>query len=235
MNRQFIQKKYMNRMVMLVYALLAAVALCLTLACSLASAEETSAWAINFSQLFGEDADRVPKALQSSAGKADVVAMQTFRLPASLKSIEDEAFEGTAIVSVDLPETVESIGENAFARIPSLRVVRIPEKTKQIAKTAFAGSNNVTIIGSPGSYARTWAHENGIPFVPIVVMFVGADNNPVSSASGDRQTQVDTDCIDLAEGTRRGIQWRFIGEIKAEQCEQFIANHILGRAPPVIA
>ena len=55
-------------------------------------------------------------------------ATPTFNLPASLQIIEAEAFEGTAIVTVDLPETVETIGERAFANIPTLRQITIPQK-----------------------------------------------------------------------------------------------------------
>ena len=77
-------------------------------------------------------------------------ATTTFKLPASLKAIQDEAFEGTALVTVDLSGTsVEKIGERAFANIPTLIGIRVPEKTRFIAKTAFAGSDHVTLTGAP--------------------------------------------------------------------------------------
>ena len=44
-----------------------------------------------------------------------------FRFPASLQIIEEEAFEGTSIVIVDLPESVEEIGDRAFAEIETLK------------------------------------------------------------------------------------------------------------------
>ena len=159
----------------------------------------------------------------------------TFKLPASLQVIEDEAFEGTAIVSIDLPETVESIGERAFADIPTLLSVKIPEKTKEIARTAFSGSNNVTITAAPNSYARTWAKDNGIPFSPIVVMHAGTGNPQVSTGLAAGQTRIDIEISGAAVDREKMPHWRPIDEIKAEQYDQYIANCILGRAPPACA
>ena len=69
--------------------------------------------------------------------RAETAAPPIFQLPVSLRVIEDEAFEGTAIVSAALPDSVESIGERAFANISALRSVKIPNATKEIAKSAF--------------------------------------------------------------------------------------------------
>ena len=161
----------------------------------------------------------------------DAVTIPLFRLPALLQIIEEEAFEGTAFVTVELPETVETIGEKAFANIPTLRSVKIPEKTREIAVTAFAGSNHVTIIAAPGSYAKTWARENGVPFTPITVMFAGAGSSPISASAAGFETDFSLN-FDSADDKTENRQWRPAGEIKADQYEQFIANHILGRAPP---
>ena len=58
-------------------------------------------------------------------------SVPVFKLPASLQVIEDEAFEGTAIVSVDLPESVESI---ATARLPASRACG-PLRSRRIPLT----------------------------------------------------------------------------------------------------
>ena len=98
-------------------------------------------------------------------------------LPTSLTIIEDEAFVGTAITNVVLPENVEVIGDYAFANIQTLMKISIPNKTAYIGKNAFKDSTNVKITGAPKGYAKTWAHEHGIPFNPITSFY--AFNNTV--------------------------------------------------------
>ncbi len=164
----------------------------------------------------------------------DSITAPTFKLPAGLQIIEDEAFEGTAIVVIDLPETVESIGEQAFANIATLRKVNIPEKTKQIARTAFAGSNNVTITGAPGSYARTWARENAIPFTPILVMYAGTDDLLLSGYFTTQNNIIDLNSR-ITGKNQNNHQWRPVEENKAEHSKEFKTNHVLGRAPPAKA
>ncbi len=168
------------------------------------------------------------------ANAEKVEAVPPFVLPASLCIIEDEAFEGTAIVSVDLPDTVDSIGERAFANIPTLRSIKIPGKTKQIAKTAFAGSNQVTLMGPYGSYALAWARENEMPYVPATV-FV-ADNQTVrGTISGSQFTDPweqdvhDSDDEGISDLTGRSA------DITDNRYIEGIANHIQGRSPPTCA
>ena len=62
-------------------------------------------------------------------------------LPRGLKKIESEAFLNTAAVEIDIPDSVEEIGENAF---PS----------------------GVTLIVGEGTDAETWARNNG--YTPVV-------------------------------------------------------------------
>ena len=90
---------------------------------------------------------------------------RTFRLPSSLMVIEDEAFEGTAVQQVVLPEGLLSIGESAFENAPFLTDVYIPGTTEYIADSAFSMTANLTIHGIEGSYAMEWAQRNEIPFV----------------------------------------------------------------------
>lgn len=170
----------------------------------------------------------------SLANSEKVEAVPTFVLPASLCIIEDEVFEGTAIVSVDLPDTVENIGERAFADIPTLRSIKIPGKVKQIAKTAFVGSNQVTVMSTYGSYAFAWARENEIPYVPATV-FV-ADNQTISvtissSRFSDPWGQNVPDSDDEGASDPTGSS----ADITDNRYIEGIANHIQGRSPPTCA
>ncbi len=161
--------------------------------------------------------------------------VSSFRLPASLQVIEDEAFEGTAAAFVELPESLESIGERAFADIRCLQFVKIPDSVKKIAKTAFAGSAHVAIAAAPGSYAGQFARENGLPFAAITVVRAETDRSltPADSAAG--RTKMDMDIHGEADEGEHTDQWRPLDEIKQELFDQCTAHGISGRAPPANA
>lgn len=207
-------------------AVLLTIVLSAMLTCAFAATDDSAAWEDQLfliSQIRNETEETEPETVSA-----------VLRLPSSLRIIEDEAFESTAIISADFPETLESIGEHAFADIPTLRSIRIPENTKQIAKTAFAGSNGVTITGVPGSYARTWAKENGIPFAPVTVMTAGGRAVQISADNSHRQDFVHTD-KEASSGKAQNDSWRPFTEIQSERYDAWFTNHISGRAPPACA
>lgn len=157
-------------------------------------------------------------------------------LPFSLQVIDDSAFEGTALVSVDIPESVTYIGDNAFANIPSLLAVRIPDATEFIGKDAFANSNKVTITASSNSYARTWAKDNGFRFRLLATF--SASNGGVSysfqsdpdfhSSQKERMESSGTANTNIRE-RRTG---RTVGELKASQYKGVAALYVQSRYFP---
>ena len=88
----------------------------------------------------------------------------TFTFPKALKIIEDEAFEGTSVKTVILPDGLQYIGERAFDKIETLRKVYIPESAVYIADTAFYKGAAYTVYGIRGSYAEDWAKKHRVPF-----------------------------------------------------------------------
>ncbi len=160
----------------------------------------------------------------------------SFTLPASLQIIDDSAFEGTALVSVDIPESVTYIGDNAFANIPSLLAVRIPDATEFIGKDAFTNSNQVTITASSNSYARTWAKDNGFRFQLLATF--SASNGGVSysfqSDPGFRSSQKERlETTDTANtNIRERRTGRTVGELKASQYKGVAALYIQSRYFP---
>lgn len=189
-------------------------------------------------QMIEDDAfEGTPIALSDHMGKGEpsdyaIGKVPVASLPAMLQRIEDQAFEGTAVVVIELPETVESIGERAFAGNPHLRIIRIPEKTQYIANNAFAGSHHVMISGASGSYARTWAGKHGIPFSPITMITAG--NQTLSGLVILNGSDIET--IETASG--EGMEnhpVRRNGDIKAEVYKQQIAHQVQGRSPPFCA
>ena len=162
----------------------------------------------------------------------NIEEIPTFRLPSSLQIIEDEAFEGTAIVSVEIPETVESIGNRAFANIPTLHSVRISPNTKHIAKTAFADSDQVVLTGTSNSYARTWANENGFPFVPIAVITANNQTTQITVTYRQSDDLFRLNQVDSCDEDEKSPTEYAVGEFKCIWCIEGIAYHILGRSPP---
>ena len=59
-------------------------------------------------------------------------------LPESVKYVGEAAFEGTSLVKVCIPQSVEVIGAKAFAFCSSLAEITIPESVKHIGVAAFS-------------------------------------------------------------------------------------------------
>lgn len=93
--------------------------------------------------------------------------LKTITLSNKLTEIPMGAFQNCAIETVNIPSSVQSIKENAFAICESLKEVHIPGSVKKIADTngPFENSPNVTIYAPSGSYAEKYAKNNKIPFV----------------------------------------------------------------------
>ena len=67
------------------------------------------------------------------------------KLPAGLKTIEDEAFAGLSCEGVIIPDGCTTIGAKAFASCESLIYVRIPASVEDIAEDAFEGCELLVI------------------------------------------------------------------------------------------
>ena len=159
----------------------------------------------------------------------------TFILPANLRIIEAEAFEGTNLTMVELPDTVEAIGKRAFANIQNLRGVKISAKIEHIAKSAFAGSEGVVLTGTPGGYARAWSRENGIPFLPTTVLSADNPNAQVTAIGRFAEKLFGLSATDSGSINGYDSTERVIGAVVDNRCLDGIAYHILGRSPPVHA
>lgn len=161
-------------------------------------------------------------------------AQPSFTLPASLQIIGEEAFEGTALTGVQLPETVMTIEDRAFANIRNLRYIYIPEKTTYIGKDVLAGTRTVIIAGFSGSYAGTWAKSNGIPFAPLTV-FTADNTIPqisglISGKTLRKELNSNEKTDEQYDSTPKG---RTEGEIKAAKHEKCFTHGIQGRSPPM--
>ena len=93
----------------------------------------------------------------------------TIRIGANVKKIGNRAFAESVtkltgkIESVQVENGLQSIGDEAFANNPEISEVYIPESVVEIGANAF--DQGVTIKGESGSYAETWATQNGYTFI----------------------------------------------------------------------
>lgn len=85
-------------------------------------------------------------------------------LPASLTTIEDEAFYGTKLEIVYIPEGVTSIGANAFKNCGLKRAV-LPKTVTSIGAGAFSGEAYTFYALVPAnSYVMALCKLNGVPY-----------------------------------------------------------------------
>lgn len=90
------------------------------------------------------------------------------------KTLSENAFlDKVSVVSVNIPGTVESIGNNCFTGCTNLKKVVIPKSVTEIAENAFCGCEDLTIFCYEGSYAQSYAEENEIPYVLLDLLPVG--------------------------------------------------------------
>ena len=78
-------------------------------------------------------------------------ALYEFKFPKKLQSIGNEAFKGTAIFKVDLPETVTTIGDGAFRECRGLCDVDLRSQVKSIPNNCFYNSYILQHVVLPDS------------------------------------------------------------------------------------
>ena len=85
-------------------------------------------------------------------------------LESGITVIPDSAFYDSRIESIELPESVTEIGDEAFDFCYDLTAIYIPKTVNKIGERNFTYSD-LTIYGVSGSYAEKYAKENSIKFV----------------------------------------------------------------------
>lgn len=105
-----------------------------------------------------------PEEEKKSSPAAVQKAENVLVLPASLQMIGEDAFGGSAAEAVLLPTGLEAVEKKAFADMPELKSVYVPETVTQIDRQAFSGAGKPVLIGQTGSRAESWAMENRYDF-----------------------------------------------------------------------
>lgn len=87
-------------------------------------------------------------------------------IPEGVTHIGESAFFGCrSLTAVEIPTGVETIENNAFKACTALEEIAIPDSVTSIGAETFHSKESVTIKCSEGSYADTYAKENGIKTV----------------------------------------------------------------------
>ena len=94
-------------------------------------------------------------AIIESATNTLITACQETIIPNSVTSIGNEAFDGcSTLTSIVIPNSVTSIGNEAFASCSSLTSIVIPNSVTSIGSDAFFGCSSLTAITIPNSVTR---------------------------------------------------------------------------------
>lgn len=121
---------------------------------------------------------------------SECTSLTSINLPDSIKYIYNNAFSGcTALVSIKIPDSVTSISFNAFSDCTSLTKIEILNSVTSIGPEAFKGCTSLAIYCEQGSYADTYAKDNGIPVVYTDVKDIGSDVEVVDNLTTDDSTK----------------------------------------------
>ncbi len=96
----------------------------------------------------------------------DCDALTDVTLGTGITSIPSSAFEHCDVLqSIVLPYRTATVGANAFKNCVALTEITIPRATTSIDATAFSYPSKMTVYGVAGTYAETFANEQGMKFV----------------------------------------------------------------------
>ena len=106
----------------------------------------------------------MPKHDVSLTAEFETVSYGTadFTLPADIRSVGEEAFEGAEMTTVFIPDGCVSIGSGAFRNCEYLTRIRIPESVTDIGTNVFDGCEKVIVFGIVDSKAEDYctAYDN---------------------------------------------------------------------------
>jgi len=134
----------------------------------------------------------IPNSVTSigASGFEKCPVLKSVTLSYKLKNIPGAMFRDCAeLEEVFVPNLVTSIGDNAFANSPMLAKVYLPRSLTSISGSAFSYKDITTLYGVPGTYAQTWASENGYQFASHVVSATDVQLNKTALTLNRGQTE----------------------------------------------
>ena len=100
----------------------------------------------------------------------DCDALTNVKLGTGITQIPTSCFEHCDVLpSVVLPYRISKVGDNAFKNCVALTEITIPRATTSISTSAFSYPAKMTVYGISGTYAETFANQQGMKFVDKAV------------------------------------------------------------------
>ena len=91
--------------------------------------------------------------------------LKNLGLGTGLTTIPQYCFwKNTSLEEVVIPYRVKTIEANAFANCTKLAKLTLPRSVTSIGTSAFSYADRMTVYGISGTYAETWAKNNGFEF-----------------------------------------------------------------------
>ena len=114
----------------------------------------------------------VPNSVKSLGSKVfeNCDALTDVKLGTGITQIPTSCFEHCDVLpSVVLPYRISKVGDNAFKNCVALTEITIPRATTSISTSAFSYPAKMTVYGISGTYAETFANQQGMKFVDKAV------------------------------------------------------------------
>ena len=114
----------------------------------------------------------VPNSVKSLGSKVfeNCDALTDVKLGTGITQIPTSCFEHCDVLpSVVLPYRISKVGDNAFKNCVELTEITIPRATTSISTSAFSYPAKMTVYGISGTYAETFANQQGMKFVDKAV------------------------------------------------------------------
>ena len=114
---------------------------------SISVSANNSAYSAENSVLFNKNKTKLITYPEGKAG-------ESYTIPSSVNSIAAGAFTNSTLKSVTIPDSVKSIGNDAFFYCSSLKSITLPSSVKSIGDRAFMMCNTLTEVAVPNGVSK---------------------------------------------------------------------------------
>ena len=171
----------------------------------------TSLGSLSFAKCVSLAAIEIPKSLKKVSSTESpfegCANLSDVTFEAGITQIPAYLFRNcTGFTTITLPAGVTSIGSNAFAST-TLEEITIPATVTTIGYGAFSGITYLTIKGSAGSVAETFAKENNYTFVNIGTPVASITLEPSSVSLEPKQTVQLVASVTPDAATNKTLTW----------------------------